>query len=102
MNPRMAAMAALCQEVAIPASVLAWIAAFGSAGLDNTRAAPIVERPAPSLTAAAKFADKLPPISLAAADAVAASRSVTEPASAMPRLGRGQPEPSVTAGLTAY
>src|ERR1700724_2092584 len=61
MNPRLAAMAALCQEVAIPASVLAWIAAFGSAGLDNTRAAPIVERPAPSLTAAAKFADTLPP-----------------------------------------
>ena len=82
MNPRLAAMAALCREVAIPASVLAWIAAFGSAGIDNTGAAPIVERPAPSLTAVARFADKLPPISLGAADAVAASRSVTETAAA--------------------
>src|ERR1700681_4036050 len=78
MNPRLAAMAVWCQGVAIPALVLAWIGAFGSAGIDNTGAAPIVERPAPSLTAVAKFADELPPISLAAADAVAASRSVTE------------------------
>src|SRR6202166_5047977 len=100
MNPRLAAMAALCQEVAIPASVLAWIAAFGSAGIDNIRAVPIVERPAPSLAAAAKFADKLPPISLAAADAVAASRSVTEPAAAEATPASHEPEPIVTAALT--
>jgi hypothetical protein len=74
MNPRLAAMAALGQEVAIPALVLAWIAALGSAG----GAAPIVERPAPSVTAVAKFADKLPPISLATTDSVAPGRSVTE------------------------
>jgi hypothetical protein len=99
MNPRLAAMAALCREVAIPASVLAWIAAFGSAGIDNTGAAPIVERPA-SLTAVAKFADKLPPISLAAADAVAASRSVTETAAAEATPASHEPEPIVTAALT--
>ena len=74
MNPRLAAMAALCQEVAIPASVLAWIAVFGSAGIDYTGAAPIVERPAPSLAVAANFADRLPPVSLAAADAVVGGR----------------------------
>src|ERR1700681_557338 len=100
MNPRLAAMAALCQEGGIPASVLAWIAAFGSAGIDNIRAVPIVERPAPSLAAAAKFADKLPPISLAAADAVAASRSVTEPAAAEPTPASHETEPIVTAALT--
>jgi hypothetical protein len=74
MNPRLAAMAALGREVAIPALVLAWIAVSGSAG----GAAPIVERPAPSLIAVAKFADKLPSISLATTDAAAPGRSVTE------------------------
>jgi LAS superfamily LD-carboxypeptidase LdcB len=99
MNPRLAAMAALCREVAIPASVLAWIAVFGSAGIDNTGAAPIVERPAPSLTAVGK-SDELPPISLAAADAVAASRSVTETAAAEATPASHEPEPIVTAALT--
>jgi LAS superfamily LD-carboxypeptidase LdcB len=99
MNPRLAAMAAWCQEVAIPALVLAWIAAFGSAGIDNTRAAPIVERPAPSPTAVVKFADKLPPISFASADAVAA-RSVTETAAAEATPASQEPEPIVTAALT--
>src|SRR6202035_3803078 len=42
MNPRLAAISALCQEVAIPASVLVWIVAFVSAGFENNRAAAIV------------------------------------------------------------
>jgi hypothetical protein len=100
MNPRLAAVAAWCQEVAIPALVLAWIAAFGSAGIDNTRAAPIAERPAPALTAVARFADKLPSISLAAADAVAASGSVTETTAAAATPASHEPEPIVTAALT--
>ena len=45
MNPRLAAMAALCREVAIPASVFMWLATFGSG------AAPMVERLVPSLAA---------------------------------------------------
>jgi hypothetical protein len=82
MNPRLAAMAALGQEVAIPALVLAWIAAFGSAG----GAASIVERPAPPPPAVAKFADKLPSVSLATADAVAPGRPVTEFADKLPPM----------------
>ena len=100
MNPRLAAMAAWSQEVAIPALVLAWIAAFGSAGIENSRAAPIVERPAPPVAADAGFADKLPPISLAAADAVAASRPVTETVAAEAMPASHEPEPIVTAALT--
>jgi hypothetical protein len=100
MNPRLAAMAAWCQEAALPALVLAWIAAFGSAGIDHTGAAPIVERPAPSPAAVARFADKLTPISLAAADAVAAGRSVTETAAAEATPASHEPEPIVTAALT--
>lgn len=100
MNPRLAAMAAWCQEIVIPASVLAWIVAFGSAGIENTGAAPFVERPAPSLAAVARIADELPPISLAAADAVAASRPVTETVAAEAPPASHEPEPIVTAALT--
>jgi len=78
MNPRLAAMATLCREVALPASVLAWLAAFGPVGIDNTGAAPIVDRLAPSRTADAKFADNLLPIAFGTADLMTASRSVTE------------------------
>jgi hypothetical protein len=100
MNPRLAAMATWCREVAMPALVLAWIAAFGYAGIDNTRAAPIAERPAPALAAVARFADQLPPISLAAADAVVATRLVTETIAAEPTPASHEPEPIVTAALT--
>jgi hypothetical protein len=105
MNPRLAAMAALCREVAIPASVLAF-AAFGSAGIDNIGAAPIIDRLAPLLTADATFADKPPPIEssaadhVVAADVVAANRSITEAPAADPRPVTRQPEPVVTAALT--
>jgi hypothetical protein len=98
-------MAALCREVALPASVFASIAAFGSAGIVDTGAAPIVDQPAPVLAAVGKFAGKLPPISLAAADVVAASRAATEPAAAESVAAAAtpashEPEPIVTAALT--
>src|ERR1700731_240865 len=84
MNPRLAAMAALCREVAIPASVLAF-AAFGSAGIDSIGAASIVDHLAPLLAADAAFADKPPPIASSAAEVVVASRSTTEVPAAEPR-----------------
>jgi D-alanyl-D-alanine carboxypeptidase len=94
MNPRLTAMATLCREVAIPASVLVWLAAFGSG------AAPIVDRIVPSLTADASFADKPQPITVGAADAVTASRPVTEAAAADATPASQEPEPIVTAALT--
>jgi hypothetical protein len=114
MNPRLAALAALCREVAIPASVLAWIIATGSVGIDSTGAAPIVEHPAPSLvavanTTVAKLADRLPPIALATAAVPAVSEPVTKVtvADATPAWHEAEvtpalhePEPIVTAALT--
>ena len=100
MTPRLATMAALGRELAIPASVLVWIAAVGSAGIGNTGAAPIVERSASSDAAVAMSAVKPPPISLAAADAVAASRTVTETAAAEATPAPYPPAPIVTAALT--
>jgi hypothetical protein len=99
MNPRLAAMAALCREVAIPASVLAF-AAFGSAGIDSTGAASIVDHFAPLLAAEAAFADKPPPIVSSTADVVVASRSATEVTAAEPSPVAREPEPVVTAVLT--
>jgi hypothetical protein len=94
MNPRLAAMAALCREAAIPASVLAWLVASSSG------AAPIVDRLAPSLTADTTFADKLPPTAFGSADVVTASRSVTEAPSSDATSASHDPEPTVTAALT--
>lgn len=99
MNPRLAAMAAWCREVAIPASVLAF-AAFGSAEIDNTGAASIVDRLAPLLTADATFTDKPPPIASSTADVVTANGSIAEATAADPRPGAREPEPVVTAALT--
>ena len=102
MNPRLEAMAAWCREAVIPASVLVCIAASGSAGIDNTGAAPIVDLPAPSVAAVAGTAGRLSPISLVAADAAAAGRSVTETAAAeaTPASHQPEPDPIVTAALT--
>jgi D-alanyl-D-alanine carboxypeptidase len=104
MNPRLAAMAALCREVAIPASVVAF-ASLGSAGIGNTGGSPIVDRLAPLLAANATitdktFADKPPPIAASTVDVVAAGRSLTEVAAADLIPAAREAEPIVTAALT--
>jgi hypothetical protein len=106
MNPRLAAVAELGREVALPASVLVWLVAFGPPMIEHGGAAPIADRLAVSISVGAKFANKLPPIALGAADVetaikadvVTASRSVTmaPAADATP----ASPEPIVTAALT--
>ena len=78
MNPRLAATAALYREVAIPALVLAWIAAFGFAGIDSTGAAEIGDRLVPLLAADATSADNPPPIAPGIIEEVTIVRSATE------------------------
>lgn len=52
MNPqRLATIAALCREFGLPALVIVWLVAFGSAGLIKSGAAPVVTRVGPSLAA---------------------------------------------------
>jgi hypothetical protein len=108
-------MAVVCRDVALPASVLVWLVAFGSG------AAPIADRFAPVLTADAGVADvrmagtrvagALQPIAFATADVAMASRSITEtPAAKIPATDAAaadattpaspEPEPIVTAALT--
>ncbi|MEP6837995.1 MAG: peptidase M15 [Bradyrhizobium sp.] len=87
MSLRLATMAALCREAAMPALVLTWIATSGFAAVDRTGAAPIADRLAPQLAAEAKFAadtrfaDKPQPMALAAV-----GPSVTPDLSATPDL----------------
>src|SRR5262245_1277232 len=47
---RFATVAALCRTVVLPSWVVVWLAAFGSAGIENIDAASIIDR-APSLAA---------------------------------------------------
>ncbi len=78
MNMRLAALAALGREVALPASVLACIVASGSTGISNSGAAPIAGGLAQSLTADASFADNSQ--SARGAATVVAAGPVTAPA----------------------
>lgn len=122
MNPRLAAMAVWGREVAIPALVFAWIGTSSFAAIDNTRAAPVVERLAPSLAADAKFTDKFtdnkltdtkltdkppavasatidfPPPSDLSLASIPATVAVTSDATPAP--ASHEPEPIVTASLT--
>src|ERR1700758_566859 len=60
MNPRWAAVAPWCREIALPASVLAVLVALGSASSGTNKVAPFVNRLTPSLAADAKFAERAP------------------------------------------
>ena len=97
-------MAALGREVAMPALVVALIAAYGSAGLINhTAASPMVQRLAPP-PSVVKLAEKFPPIALGAADvapvATVAAPVVAKPAAEVTTVAALQdPEPIVTAAL---
>ena len=59
MKPRLTATAALCRELAIPASVFVWLISYGSG------AAPMVDRLVPALAADASVADKRAPVAAA-------------------------------------
>jgi hypothetical protein len=58
MNPRrFTTVALLCGTIVLAASVVAWLAGFGSAGNENAGAVPTDDSRAPSLAANAGFAD---------------------------------------------
>jgi hypothetical protein len=76
MNPRRLAMVPAL-TVVLAGSVVAWVAGFGSAGVEHTAAAPIVDRPPPSLTADAEVADS-------AQTSVLANAAVDSPDTAAP------------------
>jgi hypothetical protein len=110
MNPRLAAVAVLGREIALPALVLVWLAAFGPPMVEHGGATPIVDRLPVSVSAGAKFsdnkfADKLPPIALVAADLETATKAdIAKPSGPVMVASADDtptaPEPIVTAALT--
>jgi hypothetical protein len=96
-NPRRSAKvaAALCGTIVLAGWVVAWLAGFGSAGIENAGAVPVEERRAASLTANVEFADAsqttamgnapvanaaIANATIANADVATAAESVTETA----------------------
>src|SRR5260370_36054697 len=84
MNPRRfpTVAAPLCGTVVLAGWVVAWLAGFGSAGIENTGAVPIEDRRAPSLPADAHLADApqataMGNAAVANADVATAAESVT-------------------------
>ena len=87
----------------MPASVLVCLAAFGSAGIDNTGAS-VAEQVAPPPTTDITLAVQPPAIAFSTADVTAVSRSMTEaPAEAAikPDTAKSEPDPIVTTALAS-
>src|SRR6266404_4101340 len=106
MNPRrFATMAAsFCGTVVLASWVIACLAGFGSAGIENTGAVPIGDRRAPALGADAELAD-VPQATImgnapvvASADVATAAISVTATATGTTAASH-EPEPIVEAAL---
>jgi hypothetical protein len=101
MDLRRFATVAAALAVVLAGCVVAWLAGFGSAGIENTAAAPIVDRPSPSLTAEVADAPQPTAMANAAVDsadmaAPAAAVTVTNTTAAAP----DEPRPIAKAALT--
>src|SRR5277367_6415100 len=106
MHPRLTAMAALGREIAMPASVLVCLAAFGSVDIGNTGAS-VADQAAMPPTTDTTPAVRPPSIAFGAADVAAVTRSMTEepakaaikPDTAKPDTDKAELDPIVTAAL---
>src|SRR6266566_10074019 len=106
MNPRRFATVAvvLCPTVVLAGWVVAWLGGFGSAGIENTGPAPIVDRRASSLTADAEHADApqataMDNAAVGNADVARAAASATGTATDT-TAAPDEPQSNVEAGLT--
>jgi hypothetical protein len=89
MNPRQSATVApaLCGTVVLAGWIVAWLAGFGSAGIENTGAVPIEDRAA-SLTANAELAG--PPQATAMGNAAVANTDVATAAESVTEMATGK------------
>lgn len=97
-----AVVAALCPTVVLAGWVVAWLAGFGSVGIENTGAVPIVDRHAAALAAAAEFAHA--PRAVAMSDATVGQAGVAAAAKSVTATdttaASDEPKPIVEAALT--
>jgi hypothetical protein len=101
MDLRRFATVAAALAVVLAGCVVAWLAGFGSVGIENIAATPIVDRPSPSLTAEVVDAPQPTAMANAAVDsadmaAPAAAVTVTNTTAAAP----DEPRPIAKAALT--
>ncbi|SHG40874.1 transglycosylase SLT domain-containing protein [Bradyrhizobium erythrophlei] len=89
--------------VVLAGCVVAWVAGFGSSGIEDTAAAPIIDRPPPSLTADAEIADS--PQTTVLANAAVDSADTAAPAAVVTatdtRAVSDEPEPIAEAAATS-
>ena len=104
MNPRRSAtVAALCGTIVLAGWIVAWLAGFGSAGIENTGAVPVKDRRAPSLTADVELA--VAPQATAMGNAAVANTDVATAAESATGMATGkmvasyEPESIVEAAL---
>ena len=99
MNPRrFATVAAVLCGTTVPAGwVVAWLAGFGSAGIENIGAVSIEDRRAPYLAADAELADA--PQATAMKNVVVANADVATAAESVTRTASDEPESIVDAAL---
>jgi len=110
MNPRRFATVApaFCGSLVLAGWIVAWLAGFGSAGIENTGAVPVKDRRAPSLTADAELAvapqatamgnAAIANIAVASAEVVTATEPVMGTATDT-TAASGEPESIVVAAL---
>ncbi|WP_407176619.1 transglycosylase SLT domain-containing protein [Bradyrhizobium sp. STM 3562] len=101
MNPRRLAIVPAL-TVVLAGCAVAWVAAFGSGGIEDTAAAPIVDRAPPSLTADAEVAE--PPQTTVLANVAVDSADTAAPAAVVtttdPRAV-SEPEPIAESAATS-
>jgi len=93
MNPRWAAIAPWCREIALPASALVVLVALGTASNGTNKVAPIVDRVAPSLTAEVKFTDRPPHILETSQVATAGDLAFVKAANALVAIAAADSKP---------
>ena len=99
MNPRRFAAVASVLTAVLAGWVVAWLAGFGSAGIENTGAAPIIESRPASLAADVELADA--PRAAAMGNAAAESTDMATPAASVAdaRAASDKPKSSAEAAL---
>jgi hypothetical protein len=99
MNLQRFATVATALTVVIAGWAVVWLAGFGSAGIDNTGVAPIVDHPPPSLTADAEVVDALQATAMGNTVVPAAAVAVTV-TTTNTTAAQDEPEPIAEAALT--
>jgi Transglycosylase SLT domain len=87
--------------VVLAGCAVAWVAGFGSAGIEDTAAAPIVDRPSPSPTADAEVADSPQTTVLANAAVDGADTAAPAAGATDTRAVSDEPEPIAEAAATS-